>query len=147
MKLINLPLYITFILTLNISFSKKQIPFLSNLDPELEEECKDISFTPTKENVKLIGRFYQNEDITWLVQSGSAIEFYAEGNAAEVILVGGSSIYNDENYRSRFGVYVDDEILLDSTMSELEFFKNMQNLINYYMEDRAKNRSINWIKD
>ena len=102
MKSRNLSLFIIFILTLDICFSKKQISFLKNfLEHELEEECKDLSFTPTKENVKLIGRFYQNEDIKWFVQSGSAIEFYAEGNSTEVILVGGNSIYNNENYRSR----------------------------------------------
>ena len=137
MKRINLPLFIIFILTFNINFQEK----------ELEEECKNLSFTPTKKNVKLIGRFYQNEDITWLVHSGSAIEFYAEGNSAEVILVGGNSIYNDENYRSRFGVYVDDEILLDSTMSELEltvelFKKEKKAKIKVMLLSEANNGGI-----
>ena len=114
MKKINFPLLIVFLLILN-NCSSKTSPKIF-----LADECEDQTFTPTKENVKLIGRYYQNEGVHWIVQSGSAIEFYATGNSAEVLLVGGGSIYNDPNYRSRFAVYVDDEILLDSTMSELE---------------------------
>ena len=67
-----------------------------------------------------MGRFYQKNDITWIVQSGSAVEFYATGNSAEVVIAGGNSIYNDQNYRPRFGVYVDDKIILDKLMDELE---------------------------
>ena len=109
--------------------------------------CADLTFTPTKENVKIMGRYYENEDITWLVQSGSAVEFYAEGNSAEVIIVGGSSIYNDENYRTRFGVYVDDEIILDTTMSELElpvelFKKEKQSKIKVMLLSEANNGGI-----
>ena len=146
MKNICLPLVIIYLLTLNVCFSKNQPSFLSYLQ-KAEEECKDFTFAPTKENVKIIGRYYQKEDITWLVQSGTAIEFYAVGNSAEVILVGGNSIYNDENYRSRFGVYVDDEIILDTTMSELEltielFKKEKQSKIKVMLLSEANNGGI-----
>ena len=114
MKKSNLPLFLIFLLIINNCFSIN-IPKII-----LADTCTEQIFAATKENVKLIGRYYQNEGVHWIVHSGSAIEFYATGNSAQVVLVGGGSIYNDPNYRTRFAVYVDDEILLDSTMSELE---------------------------
>ena len=56
--------------------------------PEDAEDCKELSFLSHEENVKIIGRFYQNNNITWIVHSGSALEFYIIGNFTEVILVG-----------------------------------------------------------
>ena len=107
--------FVFFISLLSLSFC-----YANNLEL-LADSCKDFAFPPTKENVKIIGRYYRDEeDITWVVQSGSAVEFYATGNSAEVVIVGGNSIYNDENYRPRFGVYVDEEMVLDSLMDKLE---------------------------
>ena len=121
MKSIRLPIIFIFLLSLDISFTKAESPFLQKIQmAKPADSCKDLTFSPTKDNVKLIGRFYQKEDITWIVQSGSSIEFYATGLSSEVVLVGGSSIYNDPNYRTRFGVYVDDKNILDTTMDEEE---------------------------
>ena len=107
MKILIIKLLYVFLLTVNICSTSK-------------DNCENFIFSPTKENVKIIGRFYQHKDITWLIQSGSAIEFYVNGFSAKVILIGGSSINTIPNYRPRFGVYVDDEIIFDSTMSEPE---------------------------
>ena len=55
--------------------------------------------------MKIIGCFYQKNNITWIVHSGSSLEFYIAGNSAEIILVGDSNIYYDINLRPRFGIY------------------------------------------
>ena len=108
-------LYLLSLLILfNLSFSKK-IDFLRATD-----DCKDKSFLPTEKNVKFSGRVYQKDDTTWLVQSGSFIEFYITGNKADIDLVGDDSIYAGADFRPRYGIFIDDTLLLDSTMSELE---------------------------
>lgn len=78
------------------------------------------NYSATQENVKLVGRTYSSNDITWLVQSGSAAEFTLTGKSAEITLAGDSSINNGEDYRSRYAVYVDGDLLIDSTMSTSE---------------------------
>ena len=120
MKNIYILLFLS-LLALDICSPRRRLPFLTVLSKAvLAENCQDFTFLPTKENVKIMGRFYQKNDITWIVQSGSAVEFYATGNSAEIVIAGGNSIYNDQNYRPRFGVYVDDKIILDKLMDELE---------------------------
>lgn len=83
-------------------------------------EITTKNYSATTENVKLIGRTLYSDDITWLVQSGSAVEFTVTGKSAEVTLAGDSSINNDEDYRSRYAVLVDGEIIEDSVMSTPE---------------------------
>ena len=102
----------------NISFTKK-INF-SHYRNLATDDCKEKTFLPTEKNVKITGRFYQKEDITWLIQSGSSIEFYVTAINSEILLVGDSSIYSDEDHRPRFGIYINDELFLDSTMNDLE---------------------------
>ena len=102
------------LILLSVSFQKK-IDFLKATD-----DCKYKSFSPTEENVKFSGRIYQKDDTTWLVQSGSFIEFYLTGSKADLVLVGDESIYSDANFRPRYGIFIDDNLLLDSTIGELE---------------------------
>ena len=124
MKSLDFLIILIFLLNLNVILTKA--PFLNEFQNAAPaDSCKDLSFLPTKENVKILGRYYQAEDITSIVHSGSAIEFYATGLSAEVVLTGGNSIYNEEKYRPRFGVYVDDEIILDTLMAELELTVNL----------------------
>lgn len=78
------------------------------------------NYSATDENVKLVGRTMYSDDTTWLVQSGSAVEFTVTGKSAEVTLAGDSSINNDEDYRSRYAVVVDGEIMEDAAMSTPE---------------------------
>lgn len=78
------------------------------------------SYSATDENVKLTGRTLRSDETTWLVQSGSAVEFTVTGKSAEVTLAGDSSIHNDADYRSRYAVVVDGEILEDDVMSSPE---------------------------
>ena len=119
MKSLDLSILLIFLLNINLFLAKETSVFHRNLkaaDPA--DTCKDLSFAPTKENVKIIGRYYQAEEITWVVQSGSAIEFYLTGLTGSIVIDGGNAINNDEKYRPRLGVYVDDEIILDHIMSE-----------------------------
>ena len=121
MKNIYLSLLFLSLCTLNISSPRNKFLFLNVLNKAvLADNCKDSTFLPIKENVKIMGRYYQKNDITWVVHSGSAVEFYATGNSAQVVIAGGNSIYNDERYRPRFGVYVDDKLVEDKIMDQLE---------------------------
>ncbi|MBQ8435029.1 MAG: hypothetical protein IJX24_03340, partial [Oscillospiraceae bacterium] len=78
------------------------------------------SWELTEENAKLIGRTVRKDDVTWLVQSGSAVEFTVSGTEAEIVLAGDECINNGEDYRPRYQIYVDDELVKDSTLSKAE---------------------------
>ena len=76
-------------------------------------------FKATEENVKFTGRNYTDEnDVTWLVQSGSAVEFTVNAKSAEVTITADSGINNEEKYRPRYAVIVDGEIIRDCIVSE-----------------------------
>ena len=80
----------------------------------------DSSYPATKENVKFIGRNLFRDNVTWLIQSGSAIEFTVNAKSAEITLTGDSGIENGTDLAPRYAVIVDDEIILDETMTEKE---------------------------
>lgn len=77
-------------------------------------------FAAISDNVKLVGRTLRKNDITWLVQSGSAVKFTVIGSSASVTLAGDASVENDADHRSRYAVLVDGEVLVDDVMSEKE---------------------------
>lgn len=81
-------------------------------------EERDASFAATEANVKLVGRNLTIDDTLWLVQSGSAAEFIVSGTAASVQLAGDANSEVDADHRPRYAVYVDGELLVDSTMSK-----------------------------
>lgn len=84
---------------------------------EFTEQVINVS----EDNVKYIGRnIYDKNNVAWLVQSGSAVEFIVTGKSAEITINGDVSINNDEKYRPRYAVIVDDEIILDELLSEKE---------------------------
>lgn len=75
----------------------------------------------TDSNTKYIGRnIYDKDKITWLVQSGSAVEFKVNAKSAEITINGDGHTESDEKYRPRYAVIVDDEIILDELLSEKE---------------------------
>ena len=106
------------LLLISLSFQSKISSFQKYEDDA--DDCKDLSILPNEENMKIIGRFYQDNNITWIVHSGSALEFYITGKFTEIILVGDSNIYSDKDLRPRFGIYINDELFLDSLMNDLE---------------------------
>ena len=66
--------YIFLICIISFSFFEvysKKFSFIQIAD----DNCKDDSFLPNGGNVKIIGRYIIKEGVTWLVQSGAAIEF------------------------------------------------------------------------
>lgn len=81
-------------------------------------ELTEKTVQATEKYTKFIGRNYVNDGITWLVHSGSAVEFKVSGKSAQIELAGDDSINSEEKYRPRFAVIVDDEIILDDLMSE-----------------------------
>lgn len=72
----------------------------------------------SEENVRYIGRNLYENDVMWLVQSGSAAEFKVNAKAASVTLCGDGSIYNGTSHQARYAVIVDGEIVADGTMGE-----------------------------
>ena len=75
----------------------------------------------TDSNTKYIGRnIYDDNKITWLVQSGSAVEFTVNAKSAEITINGDGHTESDEKYRPRYAVIVDDEIILDELLSVKE---------------------------
>ena len=108
-------------LNINDVFGRKMSISLLEQEKIKSEDCKEMTLIPNSENVKFIGRFYIKDEITWLVLSGSSIEFYLTGKSAEINLAGdGSSIYLAEDQRPRYAIYADDKQLIDTTMGELE---------------------------
>lgn len=71
-------------------------------------------------NVKLQGRNIIDSETTWLVQSGSAAEFTVTGSSAKLVLAGDDGIGNDKDFRPRYAVYVDNELICDNTMDSRE---------------------------
>ncbi|MDE5862556.1 MAG: hypothetical protein K2H28_10250, partial [Ruminococcus sp.] len=70
-------------------------------------EFKESTVPATEEYVKYTGRNYNNGKSTWLVQSGSAVEFTVNAKSAEVTITGDHSVNNDEKYRPRYAIVVD----------------------------------------
>ena len=70
--------------------------------------------------VKLQSRTVTKDGITWLVQSGSAMECYITANSATITLTGSTGIRNGADYRPRYGVWVDGKQIADTIMDESE---------------------------
>ncbi len=83
-------------------------------------EEKEDDFAAVSDNVKLVGRTLRKNDVTWLVQSGSAATFTVTGSSASVTLAGDASVSNGEDYRSRYAILVNGEVITDGVMSEKE---------------------------
>ncbi len=80
-------------------------------------EVKESSFPATETYVKYQGRTFYSDDTAWLIQSGSAAEFTVTGTTASVQLAGDSGIGNGADFRPRYGVYVNGELIVDTLMS------------------------------
>lgn len=85
---------------------------------DLNMDLTESEVYASEDNVRYIGRNYYKDNVAWLVHSGSAIEFTVTGKSAEITLKGDESINSGADYRSRYAVIVDDEVIADSTMSE-----------------------------
>lgn len=84
-------------------------------------EFAEQTINITDKNTKYIGRnIYDDNKITWLVQSGSAVEFTVNAKSAEITINGDGHTESDEKYRPRYAVIVDGEIILDELLSVKE---------------------------
>ncbi|MBR6579805.1 MAG: hypothetical protein IKK66_00725 [Ruminococcus sp.] len=84
-------------------------------------EFAEQTIAITDKNTKYIGRnIYDDNKITWLVQSGSAVEFTVNAKSAEITINGDGHTESDEKYRPRYAVIVDGEIILDELLSVKE---------------------------
>lgn len=76
-----------------------------------------VDVAVTEENVKYTGRnYYDSNDTAWLVMSGSAVEFTVYGRSATVAIKGDAAVNNDKDFRPRYAVEVDGEIILDEML-------------------------------
>lgn len=86
-----------------------------------ETTPSEKTFAASDTYVKDIGRTYLADDnVRWLVQSASGIEFSFTGTKASVVLKGDSnstSPWGKDNY-ARYAVYVDGERIADDMMNE-----------------------------
>lgn len=87
---------------------------------ESEATMENITFTPNAHSTKLIGRTAESENILWLAQSASGVEFTFNGTAASVTVVGDSMITQGKDKQARFAVYVDGERVLDEQIDTAE---------------------------
>ena len=79
------------------------------------------SYPAIAAHMKLQGRTMRDEDqITWLVQSGSAAEFTVTGTKAVLTLAGDGTALGKENHKPRYAVYLDDQLLTDALMRTKE---------------------------
>ena len=66
---------------------------------------------PKPEYVRFIGRYAIKDDIVWLTQSGSGIEFYLNSTYREVIITGEENILTQTSeQRPRYAVFINDEL-------------------------------------
>ena len=118
---INLLIALFLLSILNCNYSKEVE------ENSFKDECKNMFFFANDENVKFLGRYYLNGTDIWLVQSGSSIEFILKGKTASIVLAGDKSINSEKEYRPRFGIYIEDQLYLDSLMDveerTVELFK------------------------
>lgn len=117
--------YLLFFIIIFILYQNSLTNEKNNLPSE--EASKEINkynqfiLKPVFPNVKNIGRFFIKDEITYLAQSGSALEFYLTAKSAEIILSGdGTSIYHEEYEKPRYAIYVNEKLLIDSTMGQRE---------------------------
>lgn len=82
------------------------------------DNLRKLTVPATKENVRLIGRTCSSDDVTWLPQSGSAVEFTVTATRVEIEVAGDSHVRQDESLRPRLAVLVDNTVILDDIMSE-----------------------------
>ena len=136
--------YILFFIFISILYQNTFATNKNNFSSEEElneiNKYKQLTLKPEYPNVKNIGRFFIRDDITYLAQSGSALEFYLFAKSAEIILAGdGSTIYHEDYEKVRYAIYVNEKLLIDTTMSEKE--KKIK-LFNNEIEQKIKIKII-----
>ena len=84
-------------------------------------DCKDQTFYPTDDYVKITGRYYQTTESLFLVQSGSQIEFLFSGYSLTINMLGDSGCLNGDEQKPRYAIYINDEVFLDTLVKQKQF--------------------------
>lgn len=101
---------------INIIYVKKRLSKYFVLCTKGESmNTKVKNYSATKDNVKIINRYCIKDNITWLNQSGSAIEFNFVGTKLKLQIMGDSSIYSINP--PRYVIMFNDKILFDTLIT------------------------------
>lgn len=65
-------------------------------------------------NVRHLGRTFTQDNVIWCCNSGTGIEFEYSGTALDITVYGDEAASMDERFRARIGIYVDDNLVIDS---------------------------------
>ncbi len=79
---------------------------------------RKASVAATAGNVRLIGRIFEEDGVTWLAQSGSAVEFRVTGQNLSIEVAGAYNTLNAAGERLRYAVLLDGEVVVDETIGE-----------------------------
>lgn len=82
-----------------------------------------VTYAPTSENVKALGRtMLTDDDMLWLAFSGSGAEFTFNGTKAEVVIAGDDNAEkpNNEDNQARIAIYVNGERVVDDMIDHAE---------------------------
>lgn len=82
-----------------------------------------VTYAPTSENVKTLGRtMLTDEDMLWLAFSGSGAEFTFNGTKAEVVIAGDDNAEkpDNEDNQARIAIYVNGERVVDDMIDHAE---------------------------
>ena len=82
------------------------------------EAPREATIAPTSENVRTIGRTFEEDGVLWLPQSGSAVEFAASATRIGLEVVGDESVESDPDLRPRYAILVNGEVVVDDTLGE-----------------------------
>lgn len=82
-----------------------------------------VTYAPTSENVKTLGRtMLTDDDMLWLAFSGSGAEFTFNGTKAEVVIAGDDNAEKpgNEDNQARVAIYVNGERVVDDMIDHAE---------------------------
>lgn len=82
-----------------------------------------VTYAPTSENVKTLGRtMLTDDDMLWLAFSGSGAEFTFNGTKAEVVIAGDDNAEkpDNEDNQARIAIYVNGERVVDDMIDHAE---------------------------
>ena len=70
-------------------------------------------------SIKRIGRYYIKDEIIYLAQSGSSIEFYLTAKSALITIYGGKTYLHDDYAKPRYAIYLNDKLFLDEKIQSM----------------------------
>ena len=79
----------------------------------------EIKLSSKINSIKRIGRYYIKDDIIYLSQSGSSIEFYLTAKSALITIYGGKTYLHDDYEKPRYAIYLNDKKFLDEKIQSM----------------------------